>query len=68
MSNLGSYLLEVIVTRVCEGQGTEQDRYRVVNYFYDKKGFLLAVSDPNDPSYEKFELGKREADLEFNRR
>jgi len=38
--------IQVIETRVLEGNGTEEDMYRVVIYYNDpKSGNLLAVND-----------------------
>lgn len=37
--------MQIIVTQACEGSGTDSDPSRIVYYFHDFSGRLLAVTD-----------------------
>jgi hypothetical protein len=41
----GARVLEVVLVSVYEGKGTKEDPGRIVNYYFDKGGYLVAVQD-----------------------
>ena len=41
-----SKIIEVVVTEVYEGMGTQESTKRIVTYYSDLEGTLLAVNDP----------------------
>lgn len=45
-------VIQVIETQCLEGEGTNENTYRIVTYYHDLEGRLLAVSDPQKEAKE----------------
>lgn len=49
---------KIIHLSILRGEGTEADKIRVVNQYYDMDGMLIFELDPCSPYYQEF-LGLR---------
>lgn len=50
-----SRLINVLVTEVCEGEGTEEDPCRLVKYFALPTGEIISKTDPNRDDFSEYD-------------